>query len=207
MFAMTKLKQLKIWISNSFLALLLTAGGFAIYAQDWMNLFLVFLTLLLTFLPDMIEKRYKVDFPTIFEVEILIFIIISMYLGEIREFYFKIWWWDLLLHSLSGVILGTWGFATVYMLNKHKRISLDLNPAFLSFFAFCFALAVGVLWEIFEFGIDVSLGTNMQKSGLVDTMSDLIVNVIGAGIVCLLGFLDLKYRPQHFKSVVKLFTH
>ncbi|MGH7573673.1 MAG: hypothetical protein ACREM1_00880, partial [Longimicrobiales bacterium] len=48
------------------------------------------------------------------------------------------------------------------------------------------------LWEIFEFGMDQVFGLNMQKSGLVDTMWDLIVNVIGAGAIALLGYGWLK---------------
>ena len=38
----------------------------------------------------------------------------------------------------------------------------------------CFAITIGALWEVFEFGMDQLFGLNMQKSGLLDTMGDLI---------------------------------
>jgi hypothetical protein len=59
---------------------------------------------------------------------------------------------------------------------------------FVALFAFMFALGLGALWEIFEFAMDSIFGLNMQKSGLVDTMWDLIVDTVGALIIALLGF-------------------
>lgn len=61
-------------------------------------------------------------------------------------------------------------------------------------FAFFFAVAVGAVWEVFEFGMDRFFGTDMQPataydpSGLTDTIDDLIVDTIGAAIVSLAGW-------------------
>lgn len=63
-------------------------------------------------------------------------------------------------------------------------------------------MAVGVVWEIFEFAVDEFWGYNMQKArnleevygyfdtglGLIDTMKDFIVNTIGALIVSIIGY-------------------
>jgi hypothetical protein len=59
-------------------------------------------------------------------------------------------------------------------------------------FAFLFAFSLGAVWEIVEFGVDQGFGTNMQKSGLVDTMWDLIVDAVGALVIALLGYLHIK---------------
>jgi hypothetical protein len=40
--------------------------------------------------------------------------------------------------------------------------------------------------------MDQFFGLNMQKSGLVDTMWDLIVDAVGAGIIAVMGFGYLK---------------
>ena len=67
-----------------------------------------------------------------------------------------------------------------------------MSPAFVALFTFCFALALDVLWEIYEFTVDALFQTNMQKyaleggealagqAALQDTMGDLIVDFIGA---------------------------
>jgi hypothetical protein len=161
------------------------------------NLLLLFLSagiLLLTFIPSFIERSYKINLPTEFELLVVLFISSSLFLGEVKKFYIKFWWWDLFLHSMSAMILGFVGFLIVYILYTEKRIKT--TPRFVMLFSFCFAVAIGALWEIVEFTIDSSLGWNMQKSGLVDTMWDLIVDAIGAFVVSLSGYFYLKRKNQ-----------
>lgn len=63
-------------------------------------------------------------------------------------------------------------------------------------FSFCFALALGAFWEIFEFVIDGLFGFSMQKNGLIDTMWDLIVDTLGALIAAVSGYLYIRYRRR-----------
>src|SRR5690606_28694535 len=70
--------------------------------------------------------------------------------------------------------------------------NLGLRPSFVALFAFTFSLSLGALWEIFEFGMDQIFGLNMQKSGLVDTMWDLIVDTLGAATISIMGYFHLK---------------
>src|SRR5690606_30887329 len=92
------------------------------------------------------------------------------------------------LHGASGFLLGILGFLLVYVLNEKEEIGLDMKPGFVALFAFVFAVALGALWEIFEFAMDSAFGLNMQKSGLVDTMWDLIVDTAGALVMAVLGY-------------------
>jgi hypothetical protein len=55
-----------------------------------------------------------------------------------------------------------------------------------------FAQGLGSIWEIFEFAMDQLFGLNMQKSGIVDTMWDMIVNAIAAFAISLLGYGYMK---------------
>jgi uncharacterized membrane protein YjdF len=82
----------------------------------------------------------------------------------------------------------------VYVLNEKKEIDLDLKPGFVALFAFMFAVGIGAIWEIFEYFMDQVFGLNMQKSGLQDTMWDLIVDVVGAAIIAFLGWGYIKTR-------------
>ncbi len=101
---------------------------------------------------------------------VLVFLFTAMYLGEIGAYFVKFWWWDIVLHLSSGVILGIVGFFLIYFLNQKERISLVLSSGFIVLFAFAFAVTAGVVWEVFEFAMDGVFGLTMQKSGLVDTM-------------------------------------
>lgn len=160
---------------------------------------------LITFLPVMLGNRFQVRIPSEFELLSVILIYASFFLGEVHGYYVKFWWWDLVLHASSGFLLGILGFLLVYVLNEKKEIDLDLNPGFVAFFAFVFALALGALWEIFEFAMDQVFAMNMQKSGLRDTMWDLIVNCIGAVVIAFLGWGYL--RKEGINSFLEKWIH
>jgi len=76
-------------------------------------------------------------------------------------------------------------------IDDHDRIGLAFKELVILFFTFAqFALgvAVGTIWEIFEFLIDRFFGLNMQKSGLVDTMTDLMINAAGSLVAAAIGY-------------------
>tara|TARA_Y100000310_G_C20241599_1_gene604917 strand:- start:179 stop:619 length:441 start_codon:yes stop_codon:yes gene_type:complete len=103
-----------------------------------------------------------------------------------------------MLHTFSGVLLGAMGFTLVYILNSNPRVHVKMKPLFVAIFALSFAVAVGTIWEIFEFIMDSAFGLNMQRSGLVDTMWDLIVDLIGALFASIIGFISLKIKKTFF---------
>jgi len=119
---------------------------------------------------------WRVYIPPEFEVLATVFVFASLFLGEVRGYYIRFLWWDIVLHTASGFLLGIVGFLLVYVLYEKEEIDLHMTPGFVSFFAFMFALGMGALWAIFEFRMDSYLGLNMQKamlgdpSGLTDTM-------------------------------------
>lgn len=154
----------------------------------------ILVILLITFMPLMLGKRFDVVIPHGFETLAIVFLYMSLFLGEFGDYYNRFWWWDVVLHSGSAFLLGILGFLLVYVLNEKKDVNLDLHPQFIALFAFLFAIGIGTLWEIFEFFMDQVFGLNMQKSGLVDTMWDLIVDVIGAGLIAIVGWGYIKSR-------------
>jgi len=184
------------------------ALGFVLelYEQQWLNAVIVAAVLLLTVLPAMFARGAKIFIPAQFELLAIAFIFASLYLGERRDFYDRFWWWDLALHSTSGVLLGILGFLLVYVLNENPRIDLHMQPGFVAFFAFCFSITAGTIWEIFEFAMDQIFGMNMQKpmfgdsSGLTDTMWDLIVDCIGTLAVAIYGY---RYLRRGTPSVIE----
>ncbi len=199
---MTRADRIRFWFQLIFQLLLLSAGALAIFTQNWINIAIAFITLFLTILPSFIERRYRINFPSEFELVVLVFLVLSLYLGELHNFYVLFPWWDLFLHVLSGFILGLVGFALVHALNVHQ-VRIKLSPGFVGLFAFAFSVSLGVAWEIVEFAVDSFLGFNMQKSGLVDTMWDLIVDTLGGGVVAILGYIYLKKDRRLMEKLEK----
>ena len=190
---------------NNFIRLtLLIAIGVSIFFMEWTSLFVSILTLFLTFAPHFFEERYKVKIPIEFHIAIVVFIYATLFLGEVGGFYERFWWWDALLHTGSAIAFGLIGFIILYTLSQTGKIKT--NPLWIAIFAFSFAIAMGVIWEIYEFAMDQLFGLNMQTSGLVDTMWDLIVDTLGALIVSIVGYIFLKTgKKSFFGNIIKDF--
>lgn len=175
-----------------------------LYDQRWVTAFLVLAIMLVSLLPYALSRHFRVHVPAEFQVLTVIFVFATLFLGEIRSYYERIWWWDMALHASSGLLLAIAGFLLVYVLNGNARVDLHLRPRFVALFAFLFAVTVGVLWEIFEFAMDQLFGMQMQKpmlgdpSGLTDTMWDLIVDALGALAISVFGWWYMKRGQRSF---------
>lgn len=178
--------------------------AFTLLQGQWLTAFLVVMIMSVAISPIIFHHRLPVTFPPEFHILAITFIFASLFMGEVWQFYARVWWWDIALHTTSGLLFGIFGFLLVYALNEDRHIDLYMKPHFVAFFAFLFAIAVGTIWEIFEFAMDRTFGMNMQKpmwndpTGLTDTMWDMIVNVIGAFIISLLGWHHLKSPKESF---------
>ena len=161
----------------------------ALWTGSWRPAFIALATLVLSMAPATLARWFHLELPRGFVVAIVAFIFCTIFLGEVSDFYEKYWWWDIALHGGSAVGFGMVGFLFVFYLFEGDRYAAP--PLAVAFIAFCFAITIGSLWEIFEFAMDQLFGFNMQKSGLVDTMTDLIVNVVGASIGAGIGYIYL----------------
>ena len=166
--------------------LVLSAIG-AGFEQRWALSFVALATLGLAIAPLVLARRFEITLPVPFVVAITIFLVASVFMGEAFDFYERVWWWDIALHGSSAIGFGLVGFLFVLMMFEGDRYAA---PSWaICFMAFTLAVAVGTLWEIFEYAMDNAFGLNMQKSGLDDTMGDLMVDVLGAGFTSVLGYL------------------
>lgn len=162
--------------------------------REWLQAFLVAGIMAVTLAPVVFRRQLPVEIPSEIEIVAVLFVFATLFLGEVRDYYERFWWWDVVLHTTSGLLLGMFGFMFVYMLNEDRLVDLHMRPSFVALFAFFFALGIGALWEIFEFAMDRFVGTNMQPaspgdpSGLTDTIHDLIVDTLGAAVVSLAGW-------------------
>jgi hypothetical protein len=173
------------------------------------------LGLVLVFLPSALEHRFKITFSNEMHILFVLFLYGAIILGEVRGYYRKFFHWDTLLHTLSGVMLSSFGFCIIDIINKSKKINLGLSDWFMSFFSFCIAIMLDTLWEIIEFIMDVFMDLNMQQYilpdgtvlaghyALVDTMKDLIVDAIGALIISIIGYTILRRHKKYGQIEIK----
>ncbi len=155
-------------------------------------------------LPSFLQKRFRFELPTALYVMYILFLYCAIFLGEVRSFFYTVPHWDVVLHAFSSVMAGSFGFLVVALLNRDEHTPMELSPFFVALFAFCFAVSIGAVWEIYEFVFDGLLGLNMQKfmlsdgtvlvghAAIADTMKDIIVDCLGALAASITGYFSLK---------------
>lgn len=175
--------------------------------QRWMQVFIVLGLMLIIALSMLIpHEQGSAIIPVEMQIFVTLFVFATLFLGEVRDFYGRIWWWDLALHGSSGLLLGLMGFLVLYLLNEAEVVNLHMRPAFLALFAFFFSFSIGGIWEIFEFTMDQVFGMQMQKpmlgdpSGLTDTMWDLIIDATGAILASVGGWLYIRKARDKGKA-------
>ena len=165
-----------------------------------------FLGMIIMLLPGILQRRLKLVIPSGMVIAFAIFLYCAIYLGEVHYFYYRIPYWDTLLHTFSGFALGAVGLSLLGLLNKSESVPVSLSPAFVAIFAFCFAVSLGAIWEIYEFVGDSVADLNMQRymlesgeelvgqAALADTMKDIIVDTLGAFVISITGYVTMKRK-------------
>jgi hypothetical protein len=150
-------------------------------SRDFLISILVGICFLIPFMISAIANRKKILLPSGFNIVSILFIFGTQYLGELRKFYTRYWWWDLLLHGVFGI------YTVIISLNisqgiisKNQGTSQRRYKILNKIYAFSFSVALGTIWEIFEYVGDYLFKTKMVKGGLEDTATDLLVHLIAA---------------------------
>lgn len=113
-------------------------------------------------------RKSRISFYLIFS-----FIVGSMYLGNVFNFYEIIPMYDKILHLLSGIIVGMIGFILFLHITDGKGMSTCKRYAPV-LFSIIFSIAGAAVWEIWEFSTDQLFGFASQNNSLHDTMWDII---------------------------------
>ena len=182
------------WLARVIWLALVAVAVFALFQLRWELAFVAIVTLALSLAPVLVARWVNVQVPPSFIAALVIFVGGTLFLGEVFDFYERFWWWDVAMHGTSAVGFGLIGFVLVFMMFQGDKYAAP--PFALAFLAFCFAIFIGTLWEVFEFAMDQLFGLNMQKSGLMDTMGDLIVNMAGALFSAAWGYAYLRWQAK-----------
>jgi hypothetical protein len=183
-----RVRGVRAIILNLIRFLLVVAFIGAMFNERNLIMIISALAFFVTFLPIIFKKFFDIELPAQFEVIVVLFIYGTLLFGEIHGFYSEYWWWSALINFAAASALGFVGLAVMYALYRGDKI--HASPFVIALFSFCFAVAVGTVWELFELFLDFSFGFNLYNSG--DTMNDLVVNLFGAFVVSSVGYYYIK---------------
>lgn len=120
-------------------------------------------------------------FPFITIFGLFVFIAVLYAIGLYFKLLWQIWWYDILLHTLAGVLISLVFLGLIRMYGFTFR---KMHHMFIP--AIAAALVIGLLWEVFELVIGA---TFVSKAGYkTDTSIDLVCDIVGAMIGVLISF-------------------
>lgn len=182
-----KIQQL---FMNIIRVIFLIFGVIEIFHLNSAKIFALIAGLLVCFIPELYTKCFKVKIPISATFIYTLFVFAAQFLGTYLRAYEVFPWWDVMLHLVSGVLVGYVGLVLLitldrsYLLFKQKRVVL------IAFFIFTVAVTGAVFWEIIEFTGDTLFGMNAQLGSLRDTMEDLICGtIVGGGFAVYIGWV------------------
>lgn len=153
------------------------------------------IALLITFAPALLERNYEIPL----DPWLGLWITTAVFLHTLGSagLYAQIDWWDHLTHAMSASVVAGVGYTTLRALDLHSD-DINIPNQFAFVYILVFVLAFGVVWELFEFGLDIladatGLQMPLAQHGLDDTVRDLMFNSAGALVVAFFGQVHLTH--------------
>lgn len=179
-------KRLAVIVILMYVYILGALVNFIIRA-NYENAFVCVLTIVTFSIPRFVEKKFKIEIPTLMEGIIFGFIFCAQILGELECYYIQFPYWDTMLHTVSGFLFAAIGFSLIDIMNRDSRIKFHLSPLYVSVVAFCFSMTVGVFWEFFEFSADMLLKLDMQKDTIINGFSSVLFDATNSNTAVYTG--------------------
>lgn len=145
--------------------------------------------LLVTFLPAVMRRNYNLAL----DPWLALWITTAVFLHTLGSagLYGQIAWWDHLTHAMSASLIAAFGYTTARTIDLHND-AIHIPRRVFFVYIFVVVLSFGVIWELFEFALDIAAtetGVTMPlaQHGLDDTVRDTMFNSLGALLVAAFG--------------------
>lgn len=156
------------------------------------------ISLLITFVPALLERNYEVPL----DPWLGLWIALAVFLHTLGSagLYASIEWWDHLTHAMSASLVAGVGYTFARAVDIHSD-RIHFPRRFFFVYVLVVVLSFGVLWELFEFGLDIiadatGIAMPLAQHGLDDTVRDLMFNSLGALLVA-------AFAQVHLSGVVE----
>ena len=171
--------------------------GWLVAPNFWTKPLSYLATVVFPYVPDFF-RLVKVNFSLPLVLAYEVFLIVALVLGIDLNWYSEVLvtadndsYYDKIVHFFSGVLVAAVA-QELFALHAHWNGDHKNNKSFQALFLMGAIALVAVGWECYEFLYDQIFGGHMQelvKSGVADTMWDMIAALIGGGIcvICILG--------------------
>ena len=153
------------------------------------NIFL----LVLMFIPQILKKSSKMELPKEFELILLGFVIITLFLGKVST---------VIAPIIFGIATGLIGFTILLFLYSSNQIKK--NYLLMILFSLNFAIALGVIIELAKYYLKLGLGQAIDLTVYSFTMMNLTYVILGSIIASIIGYIYMKTHLNLFGKIIKM---
>jgi len=161
----------------------------AFWKNDWTGVFGCIIGIILSFVPSILHKNFNITLPWILDT-LIAFALFLHIGGVVLQIYHTIPYYDVLTHFVSSILVAFLAFVSIYILDIYWD-GLKMNKYAMAFVVIIFTMAMGVVWEFFEWTTDILFQTHEQW-GLSDTMKDLFIDTISGIFIAFIGVNSIK---------------
>ena len=172
----------------------------AFWEDDLTGVFGCIIGIILSFIPSILHKNFNITLPWILDT-LIAFALFLHIGGVVLNVYHTIPYYDSLTHFVSAILVAFLAFVSIYILDKYWK-GLHMNKYAMAFIVIIFTMAMGVIWEFFEWATDILFQTHEQW-GLEDTMKDLFIDTIAGIFIAIVG-VNLIKKGRFQKITYKL---
>ncbi len=180
---------------NLIRATLIIITIYYIYKRNFKSIIPTITVFILTFLLVLMDWFFNIKIDLLGSILYFTLIFMTIYLGSTLKYYDKYAWWDILIHFLSGIAFISFGIAISSKVEGLSKFNI-------LFFCLTFSITLHTLWEVAEYVVDCIMHTDHQRwqkkhnsnnhlsvkaiqpAGLVDTMNDTIICIVGTIVAC-----------------------
>jgi len=160
-----------------------------LWKQDWGAAFGCLVGLVIVMIPTFVKRRYDIALPWVLELMITLALFIHVS-GGVLGLYDAFVRYDTLAHFVSSCLIALLAFTFIYILHVYWD-GLHMDKYAMAFVVVITTMAMGVVWEVYEWVVDMLFGTTLQL-GLWDTMKDLVMDTVGGIIIAIIGVQWIK---------------
>lgn len=137
--------------------------------------------------PSLFTKNNLTDIPLEFEFLFFIMVFLQYVIGETRNFYDTVPYYDKVVHFILPFFISFIGFVITYTLYFSGKLKVAVGTMVMV--TIVITLGLGALWEIVEYGNDIISDQffpgrfhaqgSLTEDALHDTMNDLVADLLG----------------------------
>ena len=179
-------------------ALIIMTAVYSFHIGYYAGTFFGLVAVGLSLIPTLVHRKVHIVVP--WEVTFLIALTLFLHIaGYSYYWYVNLYpYYDKFAHLIASITVALLGFLAVLIIMRVSN-GLQFERWHIFFFIVIFTLALGVIWEIWEFTLDSLAGASpiqpLQLSN-TDTMLDLIADLGGGIIIAVLGTFYLKRKCE-----------